>query len=148
MVAHSVLHLCLRSSEYILQNCFALRLMLTSHLQSEMVISNIGTIVGALPATASDQATTNGIDNTPQQVRLISIANTMTRILVGPLADYVSPVASCLPNGTIAHARKHRISRVSFLVLSAVLLTLTFLWTSFGITTQDRLWILRLACSL
>ncbi|KXN85482.1 putative transporter MCH1 [Leucoagaricus sp. SymC.cos] len=109
---------------------------------SEMVISNIGTIVAALPSTASDQATTNTIDNTPQQVRLISIANTLTRILVGPLADYVSPVASYLPNGTIVHARKHRISRVSFLFASAVLLALTFFWTSLGVTTQDGIWVL------
>lgn len=112
-----------------------------------MVISNIGTIVAALPSMASDKVASNSvsaIDSTPQQVRLISIANTFTRILVGPLADYVSPVASYLPNGTIVHKRKHRISRVCFLFVSAVLLTLTFLWTSFGITTQDGIWALRL----
>lgn len=116
---------------------------------SEMVISNIGTIVAALPAMASDQATSvNVVDNTPHQVRLISIANTLTRILVGPLADYVSPVASYLPNGTIIRTRKHRISRVSFLFISAGLLALTFVWTSFGIHTQDSIWILSLGTGI
>lgn len=111
-----------------------------------MVISNIGTIVAALPPTGSEQgafASTSVIDNTPRQVRLISMANTFTRICVGPLADYVSPVASYLPNGTIVHARKHRISRVSFLFVSAALLVLTFCWTFTGITTQEGLWVLR-----
>jgi len=118
-------------------------------LQSEMVISNIGTIVAALPAAVSDQATLiSSIDNTPHQVRLISIANTLTRILVGPLADYVSPVASYLPNGTIVHVRKHRISRVSFLLFSALLSVLTFFWSSFGIITQDGIWILRYVARL
>jgi len=109
-----------------------------------MVISNIGTIVAALPATVSDQAIfISSIDDTPHQVKLISIANTLTRILVGPLADYVSPIASYLPNGTIVRVRKHRISRVSFLLFSALLLVLTFFWSSFGVTNQDGIWILR-----
>lgn len=108
-----------------------------------MVISNIGTIVAALPATASDSFGSYAADNTSQQVRLISIANTFTRILVGPLADYVSPVASYLPNGTVVRARKHRISRISFLFGSATLLALTFLYTSTGIATQEGLWVLR-----
>jgi len=109
-----------------------------------MVISNIDTIVAALPATVSDQATfISSIDDTPHQVKLISIANTLTRILVGPLADYVSPIASYLPNGTIVRVRKHRISRVSFLLFSALLLVLTFFWSSFGVTNQDGIWILR-----
>jgi len=109
-----------------------------------MVISNIGTIVAALPATVSGQAIfISSIDDTPHQVKLISIANTLTRILVGPLADYVSPIASYLPNGTIVHVRKHRISRVSFLLFSALLLVFTFFWSSFGVTTQGGIWILR-----
>jgi len=118
---------------------------------SEMVISNIGTIVAALPSNASDQETIgfySVVDNTPQQVRLISIANTFTRIFVGPLADYVSPVASYLPNGTIVRARKHRISRVSFLFGSATLLALTFCWAFTGITTQEGLWALSVGTGL
>ncbi len=120
--------------------------ILTFISQSEMVISNIGTIVAALPPTTPDQGAlglTAVVDNTTQQVRLISIANTFTRIFVGPLADYISPVASYLPNGTIVRARKHRISRVCFLFVSATLLALTFCWTFTGITTQEGLWALR-----
>ncbi|KAF9453242.1 MFS general substrate transporter [Macrolepiota fuliginosa MF-IS2] len=115
----------------------------------EMVISNIGTIVAALPADSSDSfGSTYAMDNTPQQVRMISIANTFTRIFIGPLADYVSPVASYLPNGTVVHARKHRISRISFLFGSATLLALTFFYASTGIKTQGSLWILSLGIGM
>ncbi|KAF7778809.1 hypothetical protein Agabi119p4_3154 [Agaricus bisporus var. burnettii] len=118
---------------------------------SEMAISNIGTIVAALPSSTSAEMTSDPpstMDSTPQQVRLISMANTFTRILVGPLADYVSPVASYLPNGTIVHARKYRISRVFFLFVSAIILSLTFLWTSIGITTQSGIWLLSLGTGI
>lgn len=120
---------------------------------AEMVISNVGTIVAALPSTTSDQETStpptaNLVDNTPRQVQLISIANTLTRISVGPLADFLSPVASYLPDGGVVYARKHHISRASFLFGAAALLTFTFLWTSAGIITQEGLWALSLGTGI
>lgn len=149
MVTYLILHLRLWCSK-----CSTVtggrRLFLLDFPQSEMAISNIGTIVAALPSSTSAEMTSDppsAMDSTPQQVRLISMANTFTRILVGPLADYVSPVASYLPNGTIVHARKYRISRVFFLFVSAIILSLTFLWTSIGITTQSGIWLLRCAIS-
>ncbi|CCO26251.1 putative transporter MCH1 [Rhizoctonia solani AG-1 IB] len=71
---------------------------------SEMVISNIGSIVMTLPGT----------DNTATQVRLISIANTLARLFSGPLADLVSPVAEKDACGSYKFPTTRRLSRMIF----------------------------------
>lgn len=113
-----------------------------------MVISNIGTIVLSLPSSS-----TSGADllsripptdiSTSTQVRLLSLANTTSRLLVGPIADYVSPVASYLHNGDAYYPRKHRVSRVAFLTVAAILYALTCLWMEIGVKSQGALWALR-----
>jgi len=103
----------------------------------EMVISNIGTIVLSLPPSTSMPSAELA---TSTQVRLISIANTLSRLLVGPLADFVSPVASYLPNGVLAFPRKHFISRVFFLCGAALLLAVTFLRMGVNVRSQGALW--------
>ena len=110
-----------------------------------MVISNIGTIVLSLPSSSSSQSTFAPPSSaaTATQVRLLSLSNTFSRLLVGPLADFVSPVASYLPGGTIYYARKHRISRVAFLSASSLLLLFTFFYTVIGIRSQSSIWLLR-----
>jgi hypothetical protein len=77
------------------------------------------------------------------QVRLLSLANTCSLLLVGPLADFTSPVASYLPSGLRSFPRKHRISRVAFLSAATFLLALTFFWMEIGIRSQETVWILR-----
>jgi len=79
---------------------------------------------------------------TSTQVRILSLANTISRLLVGPLADFVSPIASYLPNGDPVYPRKHRVSRIAFLVGSAILLAITYAWMLFGIRSQAALWAL------
>ena len=123
---------------------------LTSISQCEMVISNIGSIVVSLP---SDSSTTNNLSSlaaspsasaiTSTQVRLISLANTFSRLLVGPLADFVSPAASSLPCGTIYYSRKHRVSRVAFIFAASALLVLTYAWMEFGVMSREKLWVVR-----
>lgn len=109
-----------------------------------MVISNIGTIVLSFPPSSSVPRVANFTENsTSYQVRLLSISNTVSRIVAGPLADFVSPVASYLPSGVPAYARKHRISRVVFLSGSALLLAATFFWMEYGVTSREALWVLR-----
>jgi hypothetical protein len=116
-----------------------------------MVISNIGTIILSLPSSSST-STMNAIPNTDvsnsTQVRLISIANTFSRLLVGPLADFISPVASYLPSGVRCFPRKHHVSRVAFLSVATFLLAVTFFWMEVGIRSQEAVWILRYEPSL
>ncbi|KII88648.1 hypothetical protein PLICRDRAFT_124849 [Plicaturopsis crispa FD-325 SS-3] len=109
----------------------------------EMVMSNIGTIVLSLPSSESSTINTVVPSTdvaTSTQVRVISLSNTITRLFVGFAADFVSPVASYLPNGSRGFTRKHFISRVAWLSGMSLLLALTFLWTEIGIKTQSSVW--------
>jgi hypothetical protein len=109
-----------------------------------MIISNIGTIVASLPSSA--ETVNEGYfpdSGVAFQVNLISGANTVTRVLVGPLADYVSPIAAYLPSGAHIFLKKHRISRFAFLTLSAILMALTSLCMVLAARTRGQLWALR-----
>jgi hypothetical protein len=114
-----------------------------------MVMSNIGTIVLSLPSSST--ATTTSLlasdTFTSTQVRLLSVANTCSRLAVGPLADFASPVASRLPDGVRYFPRKHHISRVVFLSVSTCTLAFAFLWTITRARSQEALWVLRYASS-
>ncbi|KAI0065494.1 MFS general substrate transporter [Artomyces pyxidatus] len=109
----------------------------------EMVISNIGTIVLSLPSSAISGATLNPSADaaTSKQVRLLSIANTLSRLVSGPLADFVSPIASHLPGGA-PFPRKHFASRVSFLSGATLVLAGAFTALETMIKSQDSLWLL------
>lgn len=113
-----------------------------------MILSNIGTIVLSLPPSSSSSGV--GLMRVPSadiatstQVRILSLANTISRLLVGPLADFVSPVASYLPNGDLCFPRKHRISRMAFLMGSSALLAITCGWMEVGVRSQAGVWALR-----
>jgi MFS family permease len=105
---------------------------------SEMVISNIGTIVVALP---SEDTLSILSSSTAQQVQLLSISNTAVRVITGFIADIISPAA--LPvNGTAVLRRKRFISRIVFLSWPSLFLALTFLLVPYIVKTQTTAWIL------
>ncbi|KAF8797925.1 MFS general substrate transporter [Phlegmacium glaucopus] len=108
----------------------------------EMVISNIGTIVMAVPSSSARWLSEQLIGGSPAayQVKLLSISNTVTRIVVGLIADFVSPAATYLPTGEIVFQREPRISRFVFLSGSASLLSLTSLWMAVGAKTREQVW--------
>jgi hypothetical protein len=102
-----------------------------------MVISNIGTIIMALPQSSTGRLSGLSIDGSPaaDQVKILSISNTVSRIVFGSLADFVSPVEVL--------SRKVRINRFVFLSGSASLLSLIFLWMAVGVETRQQVWLLR-----
>jgi len=115
-----------------------------------MVVANIGTISLALPPTEvttgvplSIFKNSSSVSTATTQVRLLSISNTASRLTTGPMADFISPVASYLPSGLLVLPRKHKISRVAFLLGSCILMTLSFLWMVLGVTTQQGIWAFR-----
>ncbi|KAJ3502323.1 hypothetical protein NLJ89_g8942 [Agrocybe chaxingu] len=116
----------------------------------EMIISNIGTIVVSLPPPPRESTSGTVLPNsaTASQVNLISIANTISRISVGPLADFISPVAAYLPTGAQVFPRKHIISRFAFLAASATLLVFTFTWMVYGVRSQGDVWVLSVGTGL
>ncbi|KAI0748276.1 MFS general substrate transporter [Daedaleopsis nitida] len=102
---------------------------------AEMVVSNLGSIVLALPSAGSSTTA-----NVSQQVRLLSFFNTLSRLLVGPLADAIAPVASRLDGGVWAFARKRTTSRVVFMLVVSATLAATFAWLVVGVRTQEAIW--------
>ncbi|KAH6918692.1 major facilitator superfamily domain-containing protein [Coprinopsis sp. MPI-PUGE-AT-0042] len=110
---------------------------------SEMIISNIGTIVVSLPPVSIERSGNAASQaSTAQQVKLLSLSNTISRISVGLIADFVSPIASLLPSGVQVFPQRHRITRVIFLTLSSLVLAWTFWWASSRAVTRDDVWVL------
>ncbi|KAI9065126.1 MFS general substrate transporter [Trametes sanguinea] len=102
---------------------------------AEMVVSNLGSIVLALPSASSSDTTAN----VSRQVRLLSFFNTSSRLLMGPLADLLAPVASHF-EGVWSFTRRRHLSRVVFLVTTALILAVTFAWVEVGVRTQEAVW--------
>jgi len=108
-----------------------------------MVQSNIGTITLSLPPVSSAVSGILPETTIAVQVRLLAIANTVSRLLSGPLADALSPVARYLPSGIYCFTKKQRFSRVLFLSFSAVVLAFSFAWTEVAVRSQRTIWVLR-----
>lgn len=110
-----------------------------------MIISNIGTIVLSLPSRTIPAFvdTPSTVLVTTAQVRMLSLANTISRLLVGPLADIVSPVPSRAIDGDRGFLKKHRISRILFLMSSTAILVCTYAWMVVGVREQAGIWALR-----
>ena len=81
---------------------------------------------------------------TTTQVRLLSISNTLSRLISGPLADFISPLNSHIP-GDRPPSRKYQISRVVLLSGTSLLLAGAFVYLELAVRTPDDLWILRYA---
>ncbi|KAJ7905378.1 MFS general substrate transporter [Mycena olivaceomarginata] len=104
----------------------------------EMIISNVGSIVLSLPsATATVLSGSSGA--AALQVKTLAISNTVTRLLVGPIADFVSPTVA---SGLLPSSRRQYISRAVFLLGPAVVLGLTFLWMDVFVRSQADVWVL------
>lgn len=108
-----------------------------------MVISNAGSIVFALPATVAATASSTVV--TAQQVRILSFSNTVSRLVAGSVADWMSPI------GHKSHEdeeelgiRRHKLtSRVVFLACFSFALSVTFAYAAFLMKTREQLWPLR-----
>jgi hypothetical protein len=114
-----------------------------------MIMSNIGTIVLSLYRESMSgvrSLSTSAETVTTTQVRLLSISNTLSRLISGPLADLMSPLTSRIP-GDRPPSREYRFSRVALLSGTSLLLAGAFVYLELAIRTPDDLWILRYASS-
>jgi MFS family permease len=93
-----------------------------------MVISNIGTILLALPTGVRAQTTPS------IQVRLLSASNTTSRIGAGLVMDHFSPRSASL--------KIRQTTRIKLVYSCALCLTLTYAWMACFIKTQQSIWIL------
>ena len=105
-----------------------------------MVVSNLGSIILALPSAsaAPDPGATTA--NVARAVRTLALANTLSRLAVGPLADALAPVAARGPDGVWAFSRARATSRVAFVAGAALLLTGTCAWLAGAVRTQEAVW--------
>jgi hypothetical protein len=112
-----------------------------------MVISNIGTIVLSLypEAVSGVRSLSSSAESvTATQVRLLSISNTLSRLISGPLADFISPLTSHIPGDDgPSRPQSYRMSRVILLSGTSLLLAGTFAYVELAIRTPDDLRILR-----
>ncbi|KAF9792757.1 MFS general substrate transporter [Thelephora terrestris] len=115
---------------------------------AEMVQSNIGSITLSLFPVSSAVSGISTEAAIATQVRLFAIANTLSRLLSGTLADILSPVARYLPSGIYCFTKKQRFSRVLFLTSSAAILVFSFAWTVVAVRTQRALWVLSIGAGL
>lgn len=121
-----------------------------------MVMSNIGTIVLGVPVS-SDISSSPGFPGTsahrddtsstaPTQVRLLSLSNTLSRLITGPLADYLAPAGLLNATTGLLHFPSHRrFSRLLFPLLAALVLSLSYFWMATGVRTQQDIYAVSLA---
>lgn len=97
-------------------------------------MGNIGTVVTSLITTSkhSSQAVSN-------QVQLLSIANTVSRLASGPLIDIL-----CLDPGLPSRRDRYSISRLALVAVGGVLLVLCHGFMGFFATSDAQVWILSL----
>ncbi|KAG8861188.1 putative monocarboxylate transporter mch1 [Tulasnella sp. 330] len=99
---------------------------------SEMVLGNIASVVTSfILTTKPSQAVSN-------QVQLLSIANTISRLVSGPLIDILC-VDPELPS-----RQKYSISRLAFVAVGGVILVFCHGFMGFFATSEAQVWILSL----
>src|SRR5258706_7522240 len=114
-----------------------------------MVMSNIGTIVLGVPVSSNGRSSPtypgtyagDALGTAPTQVRLISLSNTLSRLITGPLADYLAPVGLLNSvTGVLQFPSHRRFSRLLFPLLSALVMSLSYLWMTVGVRTQQDIY--------
>jgi len=110
-------------------------LMLICMGMSEMVMSNIGTIIASFDLPPTQQQLNAG-----PQIRLLSFSNTISRLLIGLIADIVSPIPTKGSDNNSIFSRTRVVSRTAFVWLSCLVLLVSFCWMGFGVRSPDELW--------
>lgn len=111
---------------------------------AEMVISNMGSIVMEFPGAGESSAAT--------QIRLSSMAGTLARLCIPPLADMISPpeddgpklVCTCEPETE----QRRGVSRLVFPVTFLCVLAGGYLYTAMYVSSASGLWVLSIGTGM
>ncbi|KAG8967926.1 putative monocarboxylate transporter mch1 [Tulasnella sp. 419] len=108
---------------------------------AEMIIGNVATIVVSLPKAESPKLTV--IPNiVSSQVQIISISNTLSRLIAGPLIDIFCPS----PFAT--DARRPWPGRVGIIASAAMLLGTAYAYMATLVKFQSQVWLLSAATGI
>lgn len=108
-----------------------------------MVQANLGSITLSLPPDSPAVSKVPDEVSIATQVRILSIANAIARLLSGTLADILSPVARYVRSGIYCFAKKQRFSRILFLSFCTITLVFSFFCTEVAVRSRQTIWILR-----
>lgn len=79
-------------------------------------------------------------------IAVLAIANTLSRLLVGAVSDYLSaPSVTVDDEGGPSTPARKRVSRLAFLLGACASLALAYVWGGTGLTTEDGLWIVTIS---
>ncbi|GAA5868412.1 hypothetical protein JCM1840_006984 [Sporobolomyces johnsonii] len=111
----------------------------------EMFFASLGSILESLLAvststfTISSHAPTHALQLRKRHIALLSVANTLSRLIVGALSDYLATPASAVDE-TRRTIRK-RVSRLVFLLGACLALSIAYGWAGTGMTSERGLWV-------
>nr|XP_031862035.1 uncharacterized protein CI109_002448 [Kwoniella shandongensis]KAA5529107.1 hypothetical protein CI109_002448 [Kwoniella shandongensis] len=122
----------------------------------EMVFSSIGSILTSLlPSTIDllNASTDNPLALRNKHVYLLSLSSTISRLVTGLLADYLSPPLTHLPNPkhrtdptapthVFVRTKKVKLSRSAFIGLCSIVLSAVFAYCVFGLEGEKGLSVL------
>ncbi|GAA5886093.1 hypothetical protein JCM5296_007085 [Sporobolomyces johnsonii] len=112
----------------------------------EMFFASLGSILESLLAVStstftrsSPHAPTHALQLRKRHIALLSVANTLSRLIVGALSDYLATPASA-DDETRPTIRK-RVSRLVFLLGACLALSIAYGWAGTGMTSERGLWV-------
>lgn len=90
-------------------------------------------------------------------VQVLSISNTISRLLIGLVSDWLSYAAEPIPEAELGEGwwgwwkrtfhRKPQVSRLAFLVSAAGTLAVAYAYVAVGLQSADGLWVLSVGAS-
>lgn len=137
-------------------------LILLSTGPVEMYMASLGQILESLLAISTSTTRTlmtKGVSHALQarknHIAVLAIANTVSRLLVGAISDYLStptPIQLDAVEGeeqstTGRGSGRRRVSRLVFLMGACAGLALVYTWGGTGLATEDGLWIVTISTS-
>ncbi|GAA5912524.1 uncharacterized protein JCM6883_005932 [Sporobolomyces salmoneus] len=131
-------------------------LILLSTGPVEMYMASLGQILESLLAISTREIVTpmkTGISHALQarkdHIAVLAVANTVSRLVVGALSDYLSTPAVATAEegegegeGSRAGTGRKRISRLVFLMGACAGLALVYVWGGTGLSSESGLWII------
>ncbi|GAA5949705.1 hypothetical protein JCM21900_003262 [Sporobolomyces salmonicolor] len=112
----------------------------------EMFFASLGSVLESLLAVStstftmfSPHAPTHALQLRKRHIALLSVANTLSRLIVGALSDYLATPTRA--DNQTRPILKKRVSRLVFLLGACLALSIAYGWAGTGMTSERGLWV-------